>query len=125
MIRPTLARLAALAIAVCAILPAAARPAAAEDGGALASAWAAAAAKDWAGADALAARSGPIAVDLVLWQRLRAGQGTWPEYRDFAARNPDWPGMDLLVQRGDATLRRQGLLVQCAHCFSKRATSLQ
>ncbi len=105
MIRPTLARLAALAIAVCAILPAAARPAAAEDGGALASAWAAAAAKDWAGADALAARSGPIAVDLVLWQRLRAGQGTWPEYRDFAARNPDWPGMDLLLQRGDATLR--------------------
>ena len=72
MIRPTLARLAALAIAVCAILPAAARPAAAEDGGALASAWAAAAAKDWAGADALAARSGPIAVDLVLWRRLRA-----------------------------------------------------
>ena len=33
------------------------------------------------------------ALDLILWQRLRAGQGTWPEYRDFAARHGDWPGL--------------------------------
>ena len=64
-----------------------------------------AAAKDWAGADALAARSGPIAVDLVLWQRLRAGQGSWPEYRDFATRHADWPGMELFWRRGEAVLR--------------------
>ena len=66
---------------------------------------AAAGARDWAAADAAARQSGPMAVDLVLWHRLRAGQGTWPEYRDFAARNADWPGMELFWRRGEALLR--------------------
>ena len=76
----------------------------AEDAAALSQAWRLAGAKDWAGADAAARASGPVAIDLVTWQRLRAGQGTWAEYRDFAARNADWPGMDLLLARGDAAL---------------------
>ena len=82
-----------------------AQPAAAEDAGHLARALAAAGARDWAAAGAQAAQSGPIARDLVDWQRLRAGQGTWPEYRDFAARHADWPGMALFYKRGDAVLR--------------------
>src|SRR5690606_21053485 len=56
-------------------------------------------------ATAEADASGPIARDLIQWQRLRAGQGSWPEYRDFAARNRDWPGMALFWKRGDAVLR--------------------
>ncbi|UXU75386.1 lytic transglycosylase domain-containing protein [Paracoccus sp. SMMA_5] len=80
-------------------------PAAAEDLGALSRALAAAGARDWEQAGRLAAQSGPIATDLVLWQRLRAGQGSWAEYRDFAARNADWPGMALFWRRGDALLR--------------------
>ena len=80
-------------------------PARGEDATLIARALAAAGARDWAGADAAAARSGPLAVDLVLWQRLRAGQGSWPEYRDFARRNPDWPGMELFWRRGEAVLR--------------------
>ncbi|KGJ06740.1 soluble lytic murein transglycosylase [Paracoccus halophilus] len=77
----------------------------AEEAGVLARALAAATARDWDKATAEAARSGPIARDLIAWQRLRAGQGSWPEYRDFAARNGDWPGMELFYKRGDAVLR--------------------
>lgn len=80
-------------------------PARAEDAGPLSRALAAAAMRDWTTAAAEAEASGPIARDLIQWQRLRAGQGSWPEYRDFAARNRDWPGMALFWKRGDAVLR--------------------
>ena len=93
-----------LRLAVLCLAAAAAAPAAAEDAASIRRALAAAAARDWPAADAAASQSGPMAVDLVLWQRLRAGQGTWPEYRDFAARNPDWPGMELLWRRGEAAM---------------------
>lgn len=93
--------LAALALATACLVP----PALAEDAGAIRRALSAAGAKDWAAADTAARQSGPVAVDLVLWQRLRTGQGTWAEYRDFAARNPGWPGMELLFRRGEAMIR--------------------
>ncbi|MEG4645418.1 transglycosylase SLT domain-containing protein [Paracoccus sp. P2] len=80
-------------------------PAGAEDAGRLSRALAAAAMRDWTTAAAEAEASGPIARDLVAWQRLRAGQGSWPEYRDFARRHADWPGMALFWKRGDAVLR--------------------
>ncbi|WP_199259488.1 lytic transglycosylase domain-containing protein [Paracoccus binzhouensis] len=82
-----------------------AAPAGAEDAGHLARALAAAGMRDWTAAAAEAAQSGPIARDLVEWQRLRAGQGSWPDYRDFALRHADWPGMALFWKRGDAVLR--------------------
>ncbi len=88
-----------------ALLAAGIAPARAEDAGELSQALVAASQRDWATAEARAAQSGPIARDLILWQRLRAGQGSWPEYRDFAARHGDWPGMALLYKRGDAVLR--------------------
>lgn len=91
--------------AALALLLGLAAPAGAEDAGHLARALAAAGARDWTGAMAEADASGPLARDLVLWQRLRAGQGAWAEYRDFAARNADWPGMALFWKRGDALLR--------------------
>lgn len=80
-------------------------PARAEDAAQIGRALAAASARDWPAAEREAAKSGPMALDLVLWQRLRAGQGTWPEYRDFAARHGDWPGLALFYKRGDAVLR--------------------
>ncbi|SMG24145.1 soluble lytic murein transglycosylase [Paracoccus sp. J56] len=80
-------------------------PARAEDAQRLSRALGAAAMRDWSAATAEAEASGPVARDLILWQRLRAGQGTWAEYRDFAARNRDWPGMALFWKRGDALLR--------------------
>ena len=87
------------------ILTAQVAPALAENATAMKRALAAAGAKDWTGAEAAARQSGPLAVDLVLWQRLRAGQGTWTDYRDFAARNANWPGMELFWRRGEAVLR--------------------
>ncbi|WP_415392411.1 transglycosylase SLT domain-containing protein [Paracoccus sp. SJTW-4] len=96
-------RLAVLALAVAGVtvpLPGAR----AEDGAAVARALAAAGAQDWVAAEASARQSGALALDLVTWQRLRAGQGVWAEYLDFARRNSDWPGMELLYRRGEAAL---------------------
>ena len=81
------------------------RAALAEDAGALAGALAAAARRDWPEAEARAAQSGPIARDLVRWQRLRAGDGMFEDYLAFARAHPDWPGMALLYRRAEAALR--------------------
>ncbi|HHW33492.1 MAG TPA: lytic transglycosylase domain-containing protein [Paracoccus solventivorans] len=96
-------RLAVLALAVAGVT-APLSGARAEDGAAVARALAAAGAQDWVAAEASARQSGALALDLVAWQRLRAGQGVWAEYLDFARRNPDWPGMELLYRRGEAAL---------------------
>lgn len=77
----------------------------AEDARALARALAHSSQRDWTAAQAQAATSGPMASDLIQWQRLRAGQGTWPEYLAFAKAHGDWPGMELFYRRGDALLR--------------------
>lgn len=82
------------------------QPAHAEDATAIASALAASGARDWADAESYARKSGPMAQALIEWQKLRAGQGTWPEYLAFARAHRDWPGMTLLYRRGDALLRR-------------------
>ncbi|MDP5308864.1 transglycosylase SLT domain-containing protein [Paracoccus spongiarum] len=82
-----------------------ATPAQAEDRGAMALALAAADAGDWATARAAARRSGPLAETLVGWQALRAGHGEAADYVDFLRVAADWPGLDLLRQRGDARLR--------------------
>lgn len=84
---------------------AAASPVAAENLYDMTSALHAAAKRDWAGAAQAATASGPIAESLVAWQQLRAGQGSWAEYRDFAAKHGNWPGLDLFYKRGDALLR--------------------
>lgn len=81
------------------------KPVAAEDAQALSRALAQSALRDWPQAQAEAAQSGPIAGDLIAWQRLRAGQGTWAEYLAFARAHGDWPGMALFYRRGDALLR--------------------
>lgn len=72
-------------------------------------------AQDWAQATRIAAVDGPVARDLVTWHKLRAGEGTYPEYQAFLARRSDWPGLeymraqseDTLVQRRDADILAQ------------------
>jgi len=59
---------------------------------------------DWALARALALPKGPVMRDIVEWRYLRAGEGTFSEYRDFLARNPDWPGLDKVRARGEAAI---------------------
>lgn len=81
-----------------------AAPSAAEDAVALTRAMAAVGARDWADAAGHARASGPLASDIVAWHALRAGSGSFTDYLDFAVRNADWPGMELLRERGEARL---------------------
>lgn len=43
----------------------------------------------------------PAAWDVVVWTLLRGREGEWQDYRDFLARNADWPGLPLLRRRGE------------------------
>ena len=63
-----------------------------------------AAGKDWDGA--LAVAPGGVGRDVIHWQRLRAGEGRLGEYEDFLARNPDWPGLPLLREKGEEAVAR-------------------
>ena len=93
--------LAATLAAFLAVLP---LVAAADDPVALSRALAAAGARDWPRAEAEARQAGPLAFDIVAWQRLRAGSGSFADYADFSTRRADWPGMDLLHRKGEAVL---------------------
>ncbi|MDO5641230.1 MAG: transglycosylase SLT domain-containing protein [Paracoccus sp. (in: a-proteobacteria)] len=70
----------------------------------MATALSAAGTRNWAVARASAARSGPLAEALVEWHALRAGEGDFPAYLRFARDHADWPGMDLLYQRGEGKI---------------------
>ena len=59
---------------------------------------------DWGTAETEARASGPLAFDIMEWHRLRAGEGGFPDYADFAIRRENWPGMDLLRRKGEAKL---------------------
>lgn len=72
------------------------------DGAAMRRALALAAQEDW-GAAASAA-PGAVGRDLVEWQKLRAGEATLGEYETFLARRPDWPGLALVRNKGEAEL---------------------
>lgn len=52
-------------------------------------------------ADALAARDGPVARDLIEWMRLRNGDGTPAQVLAFLERNGHWPGLALLRRRSE------------------------
>lgn len=62
--------------------------------------------KDWAAAASAAAPLGPVAADLVEWQRLRDGEGFLGDYESFLKRRPDWPGLPLLQARGEVAVAR-------------------
>jgi len=70
----------------------------------LAAALEAVSAGDWDTAVTQARPAGQIGLDLVAWHRLRAGQGTLGEYRDFLVRHPDWPGLPLMHTKGEAAI---------------------
>ncbi len=77
---------------------------AASDGVAVKAALAAAGAGQWDDAKAAAEPAGQVAVDLVEWHRLRDGVGDWADYQAFLQRRPDWPGLALLAERGEANI---------------------
>ncbi|WP_162178891.1 lytic transglycosylase domain-containing protein [Thioclava atlantica] len=92
--------LAALAASTFALSPTVLRAAS----GALADALASARSGNWDTAENLARRVGPLGFDIIEWQRLRSGEGTFADYMDFATRRDNWPGMPFLREKGEATL---------------------
>ncbi len=58
----------------------------------------------WATAKELAARSGPAAVTLIEWHRLREGYGSEQDIMDFLKAHPDWPGLELLRRKSELTV---------------------
>jgi len=68
-----------------------------QNGVSLASALSAAEAGNWENAATLARQNqDPIAVEIVEWNRLRAGKGRFNDYEAFLNANADWPGLPLL-----------------------------
>lgn len=62
-------------------------------------------ADDWAAASAQADRAaGALGSDVIAWLRLRDGDGAWTDYRDFLARNGDWPGLDTVRRAAEVRM---------------------
>lgn len=61
-------------------------------------------ADNWQAARDQAAPAGQVALDIVEWRRLRAGEGSFEQYADFLSRNADWPGLDRVRARGEGTI---------------------
>lgn len=53
---------------------------------------------------------GALPRDIIEWNRLRAGKGTFAESVEFLSRHPDWPGEDLLRQRTESSIPRDALV---------------
>ena len=95
--------------------------ASAQDAAALSSvraAYAAQAKGKWDEALRLAAPAGQVAVDLIQWDRLRAGQGQFSETVDFLRRRPDWPGLPYLRKRSEATIQPDAAALDVIAFFS-------
>lgn len=90
----------ALAFALAGAMAQAAAPQ--ENGAAFAPALAAANAGRWDEAATLAAENPDgIAVEIIDWIRLRAGQGSFAEYEHFLTENADWPGLPLMSKASE------------------------
>lgn len=83
-----------------------ASPLRADEAAELATGLAEVAASDWPAALAQADRAGPVAGDVIRWFWLRAGEGRLGDYEAFLARNPDWPGLRGLREKGEEAVAR-------------------
>ncbi len=75
---------------------------------------------DWAAAGEIARDDGQVAADIIEWQRLRAGKGTFADYRVFLDHNPDWPGLELLRKRGESTIPEESAAVHVIDYFAQQ-----
>lgn len=76
-----------------------------ENGAAFAPALAAANAGRWEEAVSLAAANpDDIAVEIIDWIRLRAGEGSFAEYEHFLTENADWPGLPLMSKVSESEI---------------------
>ncbi len=76
-----------------------------ENGDLLSTAFNAVSNEDWVTADHFAEQiSDSVGSDLILWERLRQGEGSWSEYMAFLDANADWPGLKRLRRKGEAAI---------------------
>ncbi|MFK7877858.1 MAG: lytic transglycosylase domain-containing protein [Paracoccaceae bacterium] len=59
---------------------------------------------DWDSADAIAVRDGPVAQDVITWQRLLAGEGSYADVHAFLARRMDWPDLQALRKASEPSI---------------------
>jgi len=62
------------------------------------------AAKDWDAVRTAMTQGDPTTRDILLWQILRASEGSFAEARAFLARRADWPGLPFLRQNVEETI---------------------
>ena len=82
------------------------RPDTSPSGRAMRQALLAAQSGDWEQAFAVADGIGDVAVIIIEWKRLRAGDADFADYLRFLDRNADWPGLKLLRRKGEASIPR-------------------
>ncbi|MBS9715420.1 lytic transglycosylase domain-containing protein [Pseudohalocynthiibacter aestuariivivens] len=75
-----------------------------EQGQAMASAMKEVRDDNWDEAVKLARPEGQVALDLVEWRRLRAGEGDFTDFQRFLTRRSDWPGLKRLRARGEISI---------------------
>lgn len=63
---------------------------------------------NWEAAERIAARDGAVAQDVIVWHRLRAGEGSYREVVEFLEQRPDWPGEELLRRRSEPVVVAAG-----------------
>jgi soluble lytic murein transglycosylase len=106
-------------VLICALLLPMTAPARADEAAGLRAALDAAAARDWEGAALEARAAGPVGPVIVEWLRLRAGEGRLGDYEAFLAAHPDWPGLALLHQKGEAAVARSSTPARVVAYFAK------
>lgn len=74
----------------------------------------------WPVAAEAVAALGPVAADIVEWQRLRAGEGTLTDYERFLSRRTDWPGLAALRDKGEAAVARSTTPARVIRWFGGR-----
>ncbi|MEO0356739.1 MAG: lytic transglycosylase domain-containing protein [Pseudomonadota bacterium] len=76
---------------------------------------------DWPLALARATHAGPLAIDLMHWHRLRAGDGQFEETLAFLERRADWPGLPLMRKNSEATIPGDALVSDVLTFFEAQA----
>ncbi len=75
--------------------------------GLFSSALEAARAQDWQSAQARAAQSLPIAQDVIAWEALRAGEGSFDQYQAFLRDKGHWPLINTVARHAEDMLATQ------------------
>tara|TARA_B110000459_G_scaffold17341_1_gene16759 strand:- start:15229 stop:17229 length:2001 start_codon:yes stop_codon:yes gene_type:complete len=75
---------------------------------------------NWDIAERLVRPAGAVAIDLVEWDKLRAGEGQFVDTLDFLVRRPDWPGLPYLRKRSEITITKDDIATDIIEFFKQQ-----